>query len=52
LEEQEKKVKLGMHDVMAKPALQRYDETWVLREKNMRRIEAFEMRSLHTLAEG
>jgi hypothetical protein len=44
-----KEIKLRLHNIISKPALQYGSETWVLREEDKRRIETSEMRFLRSV---
>jgi hypothetical protein len=44
-----KEIKLRLHNVISKPALQYGSETWVLRAEDKRRIETSEMRFLRSV---
>jgi hypothetical protein len=44
-----KGIKLRLHNIISKPALQYGSETWVLRAEDKRRIETSEMRFLRSV---
>jgi hypothetical protein len=44
-----KEIKLRLHNIISKPALQYGSETWVLRAEDKRRIETSEMRFLRSV---
>jgi hypothetical protein len=44
-----KEIKLRLHNIILKPALQYGSETWVLRAEGKRRIETSEMRFLRSV---
>jgi hypothetical protein len=44
-----KEIKLRLHNIILKPALQYGSEMWVLRAKDKRRIETSEMRFLRSV---
>jgi hypothetical protein len=44
-----KEIKLRLHNIISKPALQSGSETWVLRAEDKRRIETSQMRFLRSV---
>jgi hypothetical protein len=44
-----KEIKLRLHNIISKPALQYGSETWILRAEDKRRIETSEMRFLRSV---